>query len=117
MAPNGLLRNYLNDTSGDGHGYGETSGTALLASVAYRLVILQPDVFPTDTTYINWAEGIRKTFGKHITANGTATPAVNPLNWLDTMPYTAGSPEGQNFVVLIYVAWRDCVIAGVCTLS
>ncbi|KAE9408880.1 hypothetical protein BT96DRAFT_848938, partial [Gymnopus androsaceus JB14] len=116
MAPSGLLRNYLNDASGDGHGYGETSGTALLASVAYRLVILQPDVFHANgnMTYINWAEGIRNTLGKHITANGTATPAVNPLDWSDTTPYTAGSPEGQNFVILMYVAWRDCVIAGVC---
>jgi len=119
MAPSGLLRNYLNDVSGDGHGYGETSGTALLASVAYRAVILQPDIFYVngDTTYINWAEGLRKTLGNHITVNGTATPAVNPLDWSDTTPYTAGSPEGQNFVVLMYAAWRDCVFAGVCSLS
>ncbi|KIK70023.1 hypothetical protein GYMLUDRAFT_53143 [Collybiopsis luxurians FD-317 M1] len=108
----GLLRNYLDDVSGDGHGYGETSGTALMASVAYRMVILRPDIF--DVSYINWAEGRRRTLGGHITANGTASPSVNPLNWDDTVPYTAGSPEGQNFVVLMYAAWRDCVFAGIC---
>lgn len=26
----------------------------------------------------------------HITSNGTATPAVNPLGWSDTAPWTAG---------------------------
>lgn len=24
------------------------------------------------------------------------------------------SPEGNNFVVLMYTAWRDCVFAGLC---
>ncbi|KAF9058471.1 Six-hairpin glycosidase-like protein [Rhodocollybia butyracea] len=113
VASDGLLRNYLNDVSGDGHGYGETSGTALLASVVYRLVILQPDIFH-DRTYIDWADGLRETLAEHITSNGTATPSVNPLNWADTVPYTAGSPEGQSFQVLLYSAWRSCVLAGVC---
>ncbi|KAJ3880260.1 Six-hairpin glycosidase-like protein [Lentinula edodes] len=117
LAPNGLLRNYLDDVSGDGHGFGETSGTALLASVSYRVVVLRPDIFyadGSDRTYIDWADGLRKTLAEHITANGTASPAVNPLNWSDTTQYTAGSPEGQNFVVLMYAAWRDCKIAEIC---
>ncbi|EDR06770.1 uncharacterized protein LACBIDRAFT_299633 [Laccaria bicolor S238N-H82] len=101
----GLLRNYLNDTSGDGQGFPEISGSMLLASVAY----------------ISWADNIRAVLGAydasgnpHITKTGIATPAVNPLNWHDTTPYTSGSPEGQNFVVLMYAAWRDCVYAEVC---
>ncbi|KAF7361603.1 hypothetical protein MVEN_00503500 [Mycena venus] len=115
----GLLRNYLNDTT-TGHGFGEISGSSLIASVAYRMVILAPDAFPA-STYIPWADGIRAVLSgndaagqPHITSNGTATPAVNPLAWLDTTPWTAGSPEGNNFVVLMYAAWRDCVWAGVC---
>ncbi|KAJ3932359.1 MAG: Six-hairpin glycosidase-like protein [Lentinula lateritia] len=117
LAPNGLLRNYLDDVSGDGHGFGETSGTALLASVSYRVVVLRPNIFyadGSDRTYVDWADGLRKTLAEHITANGTASPAVNPLNWSDTTQYTAGSPEGQNFVVLMYAAWRDCKIAEIC---
>ncbi|KIY48708.1 hypothetical protein FISHEDRAFT_65632 [Fistulina hepatica ATCC 64428] len=108
----GLLRNYLNDTSGDGHGFGEISGSSLLASVSYRMAVLAPDTF--GSKYTDWAESIRMTLGgtdadgnPHITSDGIATPAVDPLDWLSTTPYTAGSPEGQNFVVLMYAAWRD----------
>ncbi|XP_006463798.1 hypothetical protein AGABI2DRAFT_208718 [Agaricus bisporus var. bisporus H97] len=113
----GLLRNYLDDTSGGGHGFGEISGSTLLASVVYRMAVLQPKVFAKKgSEYLDWADGIMKTMGKggHITENGTATPAVNPLAWQDTKPFTTGSPEGQNFVVLMYVTWRDCVDAGIC---
>ncbi|KAF8157098.1 hypothetical protein B0H34DRAFT_859672 [Crassisporium funariophilum] len=118
----GLLRNYLNDPTW----FGETSGTALLASVAYRIGVLAPSLGLSGSdaaTYIQWAEGIRRVFGQdrgdksakavHITSNGTATPAINPLGWGDRQPWTAGSPEGQNFVVLMYAAWRDCVHANV----
>ncbi|KAJ3980119.1 hypothetical protein F5890DRAFT_1568966 [Lentinula detonsa] len=118
----GLLRNYLNDTSSDGLGFGDISSSSLIASVAYRMAVLQPRTF--GSSYIQWAEGIRTTLGgndsagnPHVTSNGTVTPAVNPLNWFDTTPYTAGSPEGNNFVVLMYTAWRDCIIAGVCSQS
>ena len=131
----GLLRNYLNDTSGDGQGFSEISGSTLLSSVAYRMAILRPNVFASspssnssnstssnsNSAYIFWADNIRAVLGAydasgnlHITKTGIATPAVDPLNWHDTTPYTSGSPEGQNFVVLMYAAWRDCVYAEVC---
>jgi rhamnogalacturonyl hydrolase YesR len=112
-----LLRNYLDDISGDGHGFGEVSGSTLLASVVYRMAVLQPKTFAKKgSNYLDWADGILKTLGSggHIMDNGTATPTVNPLDWFDTTPSTTGSPEGQNFVVLMYVAWRDCVGAGIC---
>ncbi|KAG7086885.1 hypothetical protein E1B28_002805 [Marasmius oreades] len=121
----GLLRNYLNDTDDDGHGYGEISGTSLLGAVVYRMAVLQPRVFGGKSSrYIRWADGIRKTLGgrddegkPHVTEAGIVTPAVNPLDWGDTVPFTSGSPEGQNFVVLLYAAWRDCVWSGQCTDS
>ncbi|KAJ6627444.1 hypothetical protein B0H10DRAFT_1941186 [Mycena sp. CBHHK59/15] len=113
-ADGGLLRNYLDDTSGDGHGYGEISGTNMLAAVAYRMVILRPSVF--GAKYIAWADGVRSVMAQHITSTGIATPAVNPLNWGDTTPFTSGSPEGNNFVVLMYAAWRDCVLLNACSL-
>ncbi|THU96981.1 hypothetical protein K435DRAFT_828762 [Dendrothele bispora CBS 962.96] len=124
---NNLLRNYLNDTSGDGHGFGEISGSTMLANVVYRMVVLRPDVFlpgysagqqagSTTSKYLTWAESIRRTIGSnnHVSNNGTVAPAVDPLDWGSTTPYTAGSPEGQNFVVLMYASWRDCVLAGIC---
>lgn len=125
----GLLRNYLDNVSGDGHGFGEISGSSLLAGVAYRMATLRKDIFASryqrrgkfgigksQGKYLDWAEDIRTTLGQngHVTANGTVTPAVNPLGWFDTTPYTAGSPEGQNFVVLMYAAWRDCIKAEIC---
>jgi rhamnogalacturonyl hydrolase YesR len=113
----GLLRNYYDDLGA--HGLGETSGSSLLASVVYRMATLRPDA--CNDKYINWADGIRKVLGgndtdgnPHITADGIVTPAVNPLAWLDTKPYTTGSPEGQVLVVLMYAAWRDCVLMGAC---
>ena len=120
QADGGLLRNYLDDTTW----FGETSGSALLASVAYRLVTLSSASSllgasklskPDQQKYLNWAEDVRKTFGSdgHITSDGIATPAVNPLGWGDREEFTKGSPEGQNFVILMYAAWRDCVKAQV----
>ncbi|KAK2464716.1 hypothetical protein APHAL10511_003292 [Amanita phalloides] len=119
-----LLRNYWNDyLNSDGHGYGETSGTSLLAAVAYRMAAMPEWVLPEwkALDYASWGDWVRRTLGgtdesgnPHVTSNGTVTPSVNPLNWGDKTPYTAGSPEGQNFVVLMYAAWRDCVYADVC---
>ncbi|KAF9258006.1 Six-hairpin glycosidase [Marasmius fiardii PR-910] len=114
----GLLRNYLNDTE-TAHGFGEISGTSMIASVVYRMTVLDPGTF--GEKYISWADDAMKTIaGKdaagvpHVSRNGAVTPAVNPLGWQDTEPWTSGSPEGNNFVVLMYVAWRDCVLAGIC---
>ncbi|KAF8143719.1 hypothetical protein K438DRAFT_1875422 [Mycena galopus ATCC 62051] len=116
----GLLRNYLNDTSGDGHGFGEISGSSMLAAVAYRMVVHAPEAFDAET-YVPWAESIRTVLGgvdsegnPHVTSAGIVTPAVDPLGWQDTAPFTTGSPEGNNFVVLMYAAWRDCIFAGLC---
>ncbi|KAJ7162598.1 hypothetical protein C8R43DRAFT_1086475 [Mycena crocata] len=108
----GLLRNYLNDRAGDGHGFGEISGSSMLAAVAYRMVVLRP--FEFGPKYISWADGIRMTMALHISSSGIVTPAVNPLDWSDITPFTTGSPEGNNFVVLMYAAWRDCVLVSRC---
>ncbi|KAF5318467.1 hypothetical protein D9619_010640 [Psilocybe cf. subviscida] len=114
----GLLHSYIDDPTW----FGEISGSSLLAATAYRLTTLSNEGLlgkstlskATAAKYISFAEGIRTTLatGDHI-VNGTATPAINPLNWFDHTPFTTGSPEGNNFVVLLYAAWRDCVLAGV----
>lgn len=122
---NSLLRNYLNDTV-SAHGFGETSGSALIASVVYRMVVMRPQDFGA-WKYVAWAEGIRRTLGErwfdqtsgqwlyHVDrGNGIVRPAVNPLGWGDVNPYMPGSPEGQEFVVMLYAAWRDCVAVSKC---
>jgi hypothetical protein len=115
----GLLRNYLNDTTDDDHGFGEISGSTAIAAATYRMAVLKPAEF--GAAHIAWADSIRTALGgydaegnPHVTSNGTVTPAVNPYDWHSTTPYTAGSPEGNNFVALMYTAWRDCVAAGIC---
>lgn len=116
---NGLLRNYLDPRAVEQGlpAFGEVSGSTLLASVVYRMAVLRPDRFD-NSRYFKWAEGIRLTLGEcgHVLDDGRVVPAVNPLNWADDKPYMKGSPEGQNFVVLMYAAWRDCMRAGKCKL-
>ncbi|KAK7061386.1 unsaturated rhamnogalacturonyl hydrolase YesR [Favolaschia claudopus] len=109
----GLLRNYLDDTTVQG--FGEISGTSLFAAVVYRMVVLQP--FHFGEKYIKWADKIRATMALHISSSGIAAPAVNPMDPHDTVPLTSGSPEGNLFVVLMYASWRDCVLAKVCNLQ
>ncbi|KAE9399213.1 hypothetical protein BT96DRAFT_1019675 [Gymnopus androsaceus JB14] len=58
-----LLRNYLNDTTGDCLGYGQTSASSLIASVAYRRAILQPGTFGSE--YIDWTDCIRAILDRH----------------------------------------------------
>lgn len=122
----GLVKNYFDRQQT----FGEASGSSLLAATVYRMVILRPAVFGQGGAkgkYVQWADGIRKTLGgqffdeisgenlDHVDkVNGTVRPAVNPLGWGDPKPWMTGSPEGQSFVVLLYAAWRECVLEGVC---
>lgn len=99
-----LLRNYLNNETW----FGEVSGTALMASVVYRMAILAPETFTADP-YVAWADESRTAIAAHVTSNGTLSPAINPLNWFDLTPFTSGSPEGQSFGTLLYTAYRDYV--------
>ncbi|KAF7301618.1 hypothetical protein MIND_00727300 [Mycena indigotica] len=104
----GLVRNYLED------GFGEVAGSCLFAAAIYRMAVLQPEV-PRNGEHIIWADAIRATMALHITSGGIATPAVNPMNPTDPKPLFTGSPEGNSFVVLMYAAWRDCVLVGICS--
>ena len=114
----GLVRNYMDQPNGP-KGFGEISGSSLLAATVFRMAVLRPDVF--GTPYLLWADRIRiKLTAKdhngnpHITKEGVVTPAVNPLNWNDPNPVRNGSPEGQAFVVILYAAWRDCILSDRC---
>jgi hypothetical protein len=105
----GLLHNYLNNATT----IGETSGTALLAAVAYRMAVLEPTVF--SSAYIAWADTSLNAVAKHVNAAGVVAPAVDPYDYRSQTPYTKGSPEGQAFTVMLYAAHRDCVAASVCS--
>ena len=105
----GLLRNYLTDQDSRGHGFGELQLTEWLS--------FSPAAF--DQTYVAWADSIRGVLGiknrnPHVRANGTVTPVINPYARQDKSPYKGTSPEANSFVMLLYVAWRDCVQAGNC---
>ncbi|KAF6747154.1 hypothetical protein DFP72DRAFT_992618 [Ephemerocybe angulata] len=92
-----LLRNYFQDIDGQ-HGFGEISGSSLLAAVAYRMAVIAPSTFTTK--YITFADDLRKALGG---------------NDKDGNPHiTKHRPEGQAFVVLMYAAYRDCINAGIC---
>ncbi|KAM3418127.1 hypothetical protein BST61_g6332 [Cercospora zeina] len=123
----GLLRNYLNDTTW----FGDISGTALLTATVYRVAAMQeeanalfngsarkvrdahPDIKkPVTDEMLQWADENRKAVAMHVQSNGKARPVVDPLDWNDHNPYIKGSAEGEAFIVMLYAAWRDCVKAG-----
>jgi rhamnogalacturonyl hydrolase YesR len=99
---NGLLRNYLNDTTW----FGEAAGTALMASVVYRMAVLVPDTFSPNSRYITFAEGLRRAVENHIDGSGTLRPVIDPLNCGTKTPFPLSSPEGQSFGVLLAAAYR-----------
>lgn len=113
----GLLINYWNDAGNrDGLGFGETSGSGLLAYVAYRMAVMRPAGLSQQkaASYVAWADQVRKTLAGHVTSAGVVAPAADPSDPRNPAPDTTGSAEGQSILVLMYAAWRDCVSAGVC---
>ena len=104
----GLLRNYL----GDEGWFGETSGTALLAAVAYRMAVLNPAMF-AQSKYVNWAHQKREAVLALVDENGYAFPAANPLKH-DSKEPVKESAEGVSFLLMLGSAWRDCVCARAC---
>jgi hypothetical protein len=73
------------------------------------MAAIDPVIF--NSTYTDWADARRQAIAAHVNNTGIISPAVNPLNWHDHTPYTAGSPEGQSFGVLLYAAYRDWVLS------
>lgn len=63
---------------------------------------------------LSWADQNRRILAGHVNELGIGSPAVNPLDWKSRAYVEDGSPEGQVFLVMLYAAWRDCVVAGVC---
>jgi rhamnogalacturonyl hydrolase YesR len=107
-ASNGLLHNYLDDSSS----LPETSGTSLLAATVYRMAVLAPSVF--NSSYLAWAQSSVGAISRNVGADGVIAPAVNPYSYRSNTPYTAGSPEGQAWALSLYAARRDCIASEIC---
>ena len=103
-----LFCNYLDD----GTWFADAASTAIIASVAYRMAVLAPDV--TKQHHIAFADNLRKAVEAHVdNATGLVAPTVNSLDWKSRIPSVEGSPEGQSFAVLMFAAHRDyCMQAG-----
>lgn len=114
LASNGLLRNYIvggpkgQDAVAFGQ-FGDATGTAMIAAVAYRMAVLDPS--SRSRAYISWADGLRKAVAKNVQSNGLVTNTVDPLNWYSGEPYMKGSPEGQGSAALLLAAYRDYLAA------
>lgn len=103
----GLLRNYL---AHEPSYFPETAGTALLASVVYRMTALAPSVFHLQSTYVKWAEEKRKAVAKCVDEeSGISWPTCQSTDHKQRTPLEKGeiNPEGQCFLVMLGAAWRD----------
>ncbi|KAH7350428.1 hypothetical protein BKA66DRAFT_516399 [Pyrenochaeta sp. MPI-SDFR-AT-0127] len=105
----GLLRNYISTSST----FPEAAGTAMIAANIYRFAVLAPDVF-AKSNYLTWADAARAAVVKSIGSDGVLRPVINPYKYLENSPYGDTSPEAQDFAVLLYVAYRDCICFGHC---
>lgn len=102
VTSSGLVRNYITDQSS----FPDTAGSTMLAYSAFRLSTMG---FTNDHT--GFANQVHSTVvGRHLADNGTLTDAVDPLVW-DRLG-TAGSPEGQSFVLLMQAAYNEYRTAG-----
>ncbi|OAV94812.1 hypothetical protein PTTG_06229 [Puccinia triticina 1-1 BBBD Race 1] len=107
-----LIPNYMltDDPKRD---YPECSGTALIASAAYRLASLEPSTVPR-LPLSTIAKSRIAIFSKYTNSTtGAVGPVVDPFDWNAEKAFTGAtpeagdvSPEGQAFVLLLYAAWN-----------
>jgi rhamnogalacturonyl hydrolase YesR len=110
----GLLRNYLDGPShkSSKYAFGDSAGTALLASAVYRLAVLVPDVFAT-RKYLEWAHASREAVARHVDITGKVSPVAD-VSHVPSKRAVDHTSEGQSMALLLYSAWRDCVSCGIC---
>lgn len=72
----GLLCNYLDDHTW----FADTASTAIIASVAYRMAVLAPDV--TERKHIAFADKLRRGVEAHV---NSATGMVAPTGWVQVL--------------------------------
>lgn len=110
----GLLKNYLDGSSSVSaqYAYGDTAGTALMASAVYRLAVLLPGTFGT-YEFLDWANSNRRVVLSHVDSHGKVSPVADVSHVPSREPVEQTS-EGQSMVLLMYSAWRDCRNVGIC---
>lgn len=94
---------------------GDATGTALLATVVYRMAIIDPERF-AKKPYLAWAHEARRAVVQRVDKDGFVGSAA------DASSVTAEgediavlvSPRAQSSLLLLGTAWRDCVCRGVC---
>ena len=94
----GALLNILDDPTS----FADSSSTALLSSVAYRMATLT-----NDNTHVNSANKALSFVSQNIDANGWLQNTVNPYTFWTPTAANGYSAEGQAFVLLMHAAWRD----------
>ena len=95
----GALNNVINDPNS----FADSSSTALIASVTFRLAVLKED----NSTYIHNANAAYDFVRRNIDNNGWLRNTVNPLSFYTPSGANETSPEGQSFVLLLEAARRD----------
>ena len=82
--------------------FADTSGTALLAAVTYRMATLTGDL-----SFISAADDAFDLIQASLTEDGWLLNTVDPLTFNTPSLPGVFSPEGQAFVLLLHAAWRD----------
>ncbi|KIK65589.1 hypothetical protein GYMLUDRAFT_219758 [Collybiopsis luxurians FD-317 M1] len=98
QAENGTLLNAINDTTS----FADSAGTALLASVTYRMT-----VYSNDTSLILYADKAFHLVQNSIDGDGWLRNTVDPETFNTPTAANSSSPEGQAFVLLLQAAYRD----------
>ncbi|KAF1964822.1 hypothetical protein BU23DRAFT_50515 [Bimuria novae-zelandiae CBS 107.79] len=108
-----LLPNYLY-AKDEEPWFGDVAGTALLASVVYRMLMIDKEHFQGKSDredggrYIDWAERKSNAVFKCVDPEtGIARPAVNSLKHAQREPLMTGNPEAHSFIILLWAAKRD----------
>ncbi|KIM83914.1 hypothetical protein PILCRDRAFT_68878 [Piloderma croceum F 1598] len=94
----GALLNILDDPTS----FVDSSSTALLSSVAYRMATLT-----NNNTYVTSANKALSFVSQNINANGWLQNTVDPYTFWTPTAANGSSAEGQAFVLLMHAAWRD----------
>ncbi|KAJ4472166.1 hypothetical protein J3R30DRAFT_3523762, partial [Lentinula aciculospora] len=95
---NGTLLNTIDDSTS----FADSSGTALLASVTYRMA-----VYSNDTSLIPYADKAFQLVQSNIDEYGWLRNTVDPETFDSPSATNSSSPEGQAFVLLLQAAYRD----------
>lgn len=111
---NGLLHNYLNETSS----FVECSGMTAIAAATYRLSELSSN-YSRNPSLTAAESAYRTLLNSHVSSpQGVLSPVVNPMDYSSQLtnvkPDASGnaSPEGEAFVLLMESARRDWIKGG-----